>query len=76
MKNNQFAIVWRESIHHNDYVCKCGAKLWDYKKNMPTDNIQIDVFTGQLYCVDCGLNVAYITDIKTAMKSAIMEVKA
>lgn len=61
-------IIWRESIYKRDFVCKCGAKLFDTRTNRVTDNVVVDATKVDdkeldLFCVKCGLRVAKSKDI-------------
>lgn len=66
---NKTVIVWRESVYKNDYICRCGKKLFE-GKNIP-DDMLFDTETDELICPECGWNVARISSFEKASKEAI-----
>ena len=64
------AIVWRESIYMNNYLCKCGKKLWS--DGDAAGDLLVDIDNGGMYCPECGWLVAYLTTEDQAMKDGAM----
>lgn len=62
------AIIWRKSIHDNDYVCKCGQKLMEKGEA----NLISMEDSEYLFCPKCGWNVAKLTTVEEAVKSGAM----
>ena len=61
MKKNN-ALIWRESVYKNDFVCTCGHKLY----NVDEDELDAVIFedTKGVYCPECNSMVAIITTVE------------
>lgn len=70
----QPAIIWRESIYNNDYVCRCGKVLMD--KGKLCEDMLVDVDTMELICPQCKLNVALLADSDFAEEFAFKAMEA
>lgn len=59
------AIIWRESVYKNRFICKCGRKLADDNGNVNGDTLVAKYIndTEYLHCPKCKNAVAYITKI-------------
>lgn len=62
------AIIWRKSVYDNHFKCNnCGAKLFDEKENMPTDNLGFNAegldVDNRCFCIKCKNLVATIKQI-------------
>lgn len=66
MKKN--AIIWRESVYHNDFKCKCGKVL--FANNNVVEDVLYDTENDLLICPKCLKVVAKITTEKEAIKTA------
>lgn len=57
------AIVWRESIYNNDFICSCGNRLAENDGTLKDELVKGD--DNYAYCRKCGLPVALIRIIDT-----------
>ena len=62
------AIIWRKSIHDNDYVCRCGKKL--FENGEVAEDVLTD--TDYLICPQCRWLVAKLSTVEDAIKSGAM----
>jgi len=54
-------VVWKKSIYDNDFVCKCGAKLFHKEDFLLTDYVgYLDEDPNKLFCRHCMTPVAVI----------------
>ena len=67
----KLAIIWRESIYHNDFKCNCGKQLMnDYELS---GDILVDKSRNMLICPDCLREVAKLTTEEYALKTKAMK---
>lgn len=64
------AIVWRESIYHNDFKCNCGKELMI--DNELSKDILYDEKRKRLICPNCLKDVAIITTEDYALRVKAM----
>lgn len=59
-------IIWRESIYHNNFTCKCGKQLM--KDEEILDDVLYDESRKELVCPNCYLVVGKETTLEMAQK--------
>ena len=61
------AIIWKESIYKNDFICKCGTRLAD-SDGQPTDNLGVngeDKSDPRCFCINCKNLVGVMKEVDT-----------
>ena len=60
------AIIWRESVYNNDFVCSCGKVL--FENNQLPGDLLYDNFEDLIVCPNCRKVVARVTTEEDAIK--------